>query len=92
MCGHAVWRPVVSLVWSVLSYDCLKLNSFVSDSHIVQLSVVCTQLDNITHKTTTTSAHRSPTFTVHDYNITISAFQVTRKDTGHSLQMVYVGA
>jgi hypothetical protein len=33
------------------------------------------QLDNITHETTTTSAHRPPTFTVHDYNITILPFK-----------------
>jgi hypothetical protein len=35
----------------------------------------CAQLENITHGTTTTSAHRPTTFTVHDYNITISAFK-----------------
>jgi hypothetical protein len=29
---------------------------------------VCAQLDNLTHGTTTTIAHRPPTFTVHDYN------------------------
>jgi hypothetical protein len=40
---------------------------------------ICAQLDNVTHKTTT-GAHRPPTFTVHDYNTTISAFQVTHKD------------
>jgi hypothetical protein len=44
------------------------------------------QLDNVTDETTTTSAHRPPTFTVHD-NINISAFQVTRKDTTISLKM-----
>jgi hypothetical protein len=49
----------------------------------------CAQLDNVTHETTTTSAQRPPTFTVHDYNITISAFQVTHKDTGRSLKMAY---
>jgi hypothetical protein len=27
--------------------------------------------------------------TVHDYNITISAFQVTHKDTGRPLKMAY---
>jgi hypothetical protein len=47
------------------------------------------QPDNITHQTTTTSAHRLPTFTVHDYNVTIAAFQVTRKDTGRSLKMAH---
>jgi hypothetical protein len=50
---------------------------------------VCAQLDNLTHETTTTSAHRPPTFTVHDYNIIISAFKVTQKDTGRSLKMAY---
>jgi hypothetical protein len=50
---------------------------------VVQLSA---KLDNVTHETTTASAHRPPTFTVHDYNITISAFQVIQKDTGRSLK------
>jgi hypothetical protein len=34
-----------------------------------------------------TNAHRPPTCTVHDYNITISDFQVTPKDTGRFLKM-----
>jgi hypothetical protein len=33
------------------------------------------QLDNITHGTTTTSAHRPPTLTVYDTQINISAFK-----------------
>jgi hypothetical protein len=47
------------------------------------------QLDNVTHDTTKISAHRPPTFTVHDYNITISAFRVIHKDTGRFLRMAY---
>jgi hypothetical protein len=35
--------------------------------YVVQL-IACAQLNNITHDTTTTSAHRPPTFTVHDYS------------------------
>jgi hypothetical protein len=50
---------------------------------------ICAELDNIKPDTTTTSAHRPPTFTVHDYSITISAFQVTHKDTRSSLKMAY---
>jgi hypothetical protein len=43
-------------------------------NHLVVM-VLCAQLDNITHEFTTTSAHRPSTFTVHDNNITISAFK-----------------
>jgi hypothetical protein len=32
---------------------------------------------------------QATTFTVHNYHITIAAFQVTHKDTGHSLKMAY---
>jgi hypothetical protein len=49
------------------------------------------QLDNITHKTTTTSAHRPPTVTVHDNNITISAFHVTHKDTRSYVRSIFKG-
>jgi hypothetical protein len=35
------------------------------------------------------SAHRPPTFTVHNCNITISAFKVTHKDKRSSLKMAY---
>jgi hypothetical protein len=34
-------------------------------------------------------SHVPPTFTVHDYNTTISAFQVTHNDKGRSLKMAH---
>jgi hypothetical protein len=48
------------------------------------------QLDKVTHETTTSGAHRPPTFTVHDYNTTITAFQVTHKEKGRSLRMACI--
>jgi hypothetical protein len=33
-------------------------------------------LDKVTHETTATSAHRPSPFTAHDYNTTISDFQI----------------
>jgi hypothetical protein len=38
------------------------------------VAVICAQLDNVTHETTT-SAYRPPTFTVHDYNILIEKWR-----------------
>jgi hypothetical protein len=50
---------------------------------------ICAQLDKVAHETSTSGAHRPPSFTVHDYNTTISDFQVTDKDKGRSLKMVH---
>jgi hypothetical protein len=60
-----------------------------SPFHLQVLRLLSAQLDKVTHKTTTSGAHRPPTFTVHDYNTTISAFQVTHKDKGCSLKMAH---
>jgi hypothetical protein len=47
------------------------------------------QLDNITHGTTTTSAHRPPTFTVYDKQHKHFYFKVTHEDIRSSLKMEY---
>jgi hypothetical protein len=49
----------------------------------------CAQLDNITHGTTTTSAHRPPTFTVYDKQHKIFYFQVNHADMRSSLKMAH---
>jgi hypothetical protein len=69
----------------VIEHGSLNLPEL-SGRYCVQLST-CAQLDTVTHETTTSGAHRPPTFTVHDYNTTISDFRVTHKDKGRFLKM-----
>jgi hypothetical protein len=55
------------------------------DMQAVQLSARA-QLHNITHRTTTTSAHRPPTLTVNDKQHKHFCFQVTYEDMRSSLK------
>jgi hypothetical protein len=79
------YSPIITLLYITPVSTCF--GTYMPSSGSILYPYVCAQLDKVTHQTTTPGAHRPPTFTVDDYNITISAFQVTRKDKGRSMKM-----
>jgi hypothetical protein len=84
----AIFRELLTSLLVTWRQKCLCCLSCTVNVMLSSWAHVCAQLDNITHETTT-SAHRPPTFTVHDKQHKHFCLQVTHKDVRSSLKMAH---